>query len=658
MTANLMTIATEESDSHISSRAFFWLSLLVIAGVAAFLRLYAIDRLPPGLFGDEAVEGLDALDVLAGNFGIWFHAHLGREPIYVYLVALSYSVFGITALATRLPAIVAGMLTIPATFLLTREWGRSAFVSSGRSRQIVRITLLTTALTAISFWHVQMTRDAHRDTLLPLVEAVGYWLLWRALRTGVWKTYVVAGAVLGLAIYTYSPGRFVGVFVALFFSIEAGIYFWGRTGSQTTVSSRRSVSFLVAAAFAACVVMLPLGAYFAQNPIQFSRRFDSVSVFDTDSPPAALASSVVGNLAQFVIPGAGYQSKHYNLPGKPVFDLFVAPWFLIGVGIALARWRMPAYRFLLLWFVVMLMPAFLTADMIPKGVRALGVVPGIFIFPALAMEQAVEWAEANGGRLFRSVVILIVVSLAASATWTAFDYFSAWARMPELPLAFDADMVEVSQFLQQQPSGRPVYISSQVYRPPTEMLLGRHVPTSRYTDRATLVREFDARTVLVVGANDNDAAYLFVREHAPPERLLQQLAPLTTKITEGRYYSAVQIGGIVPPEQTIDLAFNPYLRLTGYSRLVGDPRGIVLYWRVSQLPNDRQDIRTTLTYAGRQGSAVPQEERIFGYPPLEWAVGDTVVEWHVEGSPDKVTQFSIQVTRGNERWDSPFVPMR
>src|SRR5512142_3175503 len=182
-------------------RTLNWIAVLLIVLAALVLRVYAIDRLPPGLFGDEAVEGLDALDVLASNFAIWFHAHLGREPLYVYLVALSYAAFGVSALATRLPAIVAGLLTIPAAFFFVRE---SASRLQGRA---TRLALLATALLAISFWHIQMSRDAHRDTLLPLVEALGYWLLWRAIRTRTWKTWAVSRAVAGPAIYTYSPGR-------------------------------------------------------------------------------------------------------------------------------------------------------------------------------------------------------------------------------------------------------------------------------------------------------------------------------------------------------------------------------------------------------------------------------------------------------------------
>jgi 4-amino-4-deoxy-L-arabinose transferase-like glycosyltransferase len=86
-------------------RRYFWLALIAL--VAIVLRVNAIDRLPPGLFSDEAVEGLDALDVWAGNFQIWFHAGLGREPLFVYLVAASYALFGVTPLTTRLPAILA-----------------------------------------------------------------------------------------------------------------------------------------------------------------------------------------------------------------------------------------------------------------------------------------------------------------------------------------------------------------------------------------------------------------------------------------------------------------------------------------------------------------------------------------------------------------------
>ncbi len=653
--------------------------VLLIAIVAIAWRVYAIDCLPPGLFGDEAVEGLDALDVLAGNFQIWFHAHLGREPIYVYLVALSYALFGVSPLATRLPALLAGILTVPATYFLVREWARG-LLDRPRAH---RLALLTTTLIAISFWHIQMTRNAHRDTLLPLVEAAGYALLWRAFHTRDWRFYASAGAVLGLAIYTYSPGRFVGVFVVLFVLVEfLGWWFVDRRrrtaeGKNIVVGQRSSVLGLAVAALVALIVMLPLGIYFAQNPAQFTRRFDSTSIFDQPDPVVALATSVVGNLAQFVVPGAGYQSKHYNLPGKPIFDLFLALWFIVGIVIALKGWRQSQYRFLLLWFAVMCVPAFLTADMIPKGVRVLGVVPGVFIFPALAMDELIERAAGstlreaitatNRARLNRMELALpnpfvivfvfgfIGLSIIGSGVWTTYDYFVAWANHPDLSLAFDADQTQIADFIQQQPPTQPIYISYPVYRAPTLMLLGERVPTSRYVERATRFKESDARTTLVANA---EALYIFAPERIPPMAWLTRLAPLAVPVAGDKYFVAYRLGTFAPPQRTLDVEFNPYVKLIGVSHYDDEPRGVVLYWQVLALPPDRQETAVTLALFDARGALVTQDEYRVGVPPLEWSIGDVFVEWRVRDLSSDAMQFSLELKRGASTWHSPMLSLR
>jgi hypothetical protein len=523
-----------------------------------------------------------------------------------------------------------------------------------------------------------MTRNAHRDTLLPLVEAIGYALLWRAFRTRSLLTYAASGAVLGLAVYTYSPGRFVGVFVGVFVAAEFLIHRLtadrrrmtddgrlmpkdeGRRVSVTSLPSsvlcRSSFVGLALAALLAILVMLPLGVYFAQNPVQFSRRFASVSIFDADAPLVAFATSVAGNLAQFVVPGMGYQSKHYNLPGKPVFDLFIAPWFLAGIAIAFARARQPQYRFLLLWFVVMCVPAFLTADMIPKGVRVLGVVPGVFVFPALAMEWASEKSKGKSQKWLPFLTFsFLLLTFVGSATWTAYDYFVAWANLPEAPLAFDADQAEVAEFINQQPRDLPIYISQEVYRPPTLMLLGERVPTSRYVDRATRFKELDGRSALIFGANQPGAITIFVRDYAPADEWFERVAPESTPVGTGKYFVADRLGAPAPPQQSLNVEFNPLLRLIGVSRF---DDGIVLYWRVVALPTDRAEIHATLTLFDARGAVVARSRQRFGVPPLEWAIGDVFVEWHALDVPAHATQFSIETTRGAAVSQSPLLPLR
>lgn len=627
-------------------RARSWVVLLLIASVGLALRVYAIDRLPPGLFGDEAVEGLDALDILAGNLGLWFHAHLGREPLFVYLVALSYKALGISPLATRVPAVVAGFLTIPATFFVAREWAMSTMT---RERSI-RLALVTTLLVSISFWHLQMTRDAHRVILLPLVEAVGFGLLWRSLRTSNPLALAGAGAVLGLAIYTYSPGRFVPVLVVTFVAIELAAHYMRFRSAVPEI--RWNWKGLVAGGALAVVVMLPLGLYFLQNPVQFSRRFESVSVFDAQSPFEAFGTSVVGNLAQFVVPGSGYQSKHYNLPGKPIFDFFMAPWALAGLGICLTRLKQSPYRFLTLWFIVMLTPSFLTADMIPKAVRGLGVVPGVFIFPALALEGL--WERARDS--WRPAAVgLVAVSLAGTAGLTVYDYFYTWARMPELPAAFDADMVELSQYVHTQAQHHPIYVSTEVYRHPTVMLLAKQVPTTQYFDRSVGIREFSARAGVVWQPGQADAIYVFAHGQEPDEAWLTRAAPGAKQVAQGLYYRAYTLGGLQVPQQSLDLSFNPWLRLVGYSRYADEPQGVALYWQVVQLPPDRAETQTTITLQDGVGSSVTQGQHALSVPPMEWGLGDTIVDWYPLEIPGSTSQFNVQLVRNKASATSPEV---
>src|SRR6185369_14080222 len=97
-----------------------WAVLLAIVVLGGLLRFYQVGSTPPGLYQDEAFNGLDALNILAGSHPIYFPANNGREPFYMYLSAAGVAAFGRTPLAIRFPAAVVGTLLIAATFALGR----------------------------------------------------------------------------------------------------------------------------------------------------------------------------------------------------------------------------------------------------------------------------------------------------------------------------------------------------------------------------------------------------------------------------------------------------------------------------------------------------------------------------------------------------------
>lgn len=98
-----------------------FLLLLIIVLCAAFLRFYQLDRLPPGLFYDEAFNGVDARRVIEGvSRAIFFHGNNGREALFIYLQSLFVWLLGYKAFALRLTSAFVGILTIPIIFQLTK----------------------------------------------------------------------------------------------------------------------------------------------------------------------------------------------------------------------------------------------------------------------------------------------------------------------------------------------------------------------------------------------------------------------------------------------------------------------------------------------------------------------------------------------------------
>ncbi|MER3513588.1 MAG: hypothetical protein C4310_03650, partial [Chloroflexota bacterium] len=136
-----------------------WPVVLAIILLAAALRFPALGQAPPGLYQDEAWNGLDALQVLQGARPLYFAANNGREPLFIYLVALAVGALGPSPAAIRLVAAVLGTLTIPATYALGRTWFNR------------RVGWLAAAILAITFWHVHLSRIGFRAVALPLIAA-------------------------------------------------------------------------------------------------------------------------------------------------------------------------------------------------------------------------------------------------------------------------------------------------------------------------------------------------------------------------------------------------------------------------------------------------------------------------------------------------------
>jgi 4-amino-4-deoxy-L-arabinose transferase-like glycosyltransferase len=465
--------------------------VLSILAVAAWFRLYEVGQAPPGPHYDEAAAALDAIDILNGHHMAFSPRSYGREMLFVYVAAPLVALLGPTRLALRLPIAVVGILTVLATYLLARE------LSCEDKGQAKWTGMLAALFLALSFWHLALNHLSFRANYLPLFESLCFLFLWRAIRTGHVRDYLLSGIFLGLSLHTYTAARFVPVVLILFF---AGLWLTPR-GRALARPHWRRWALLPLVAF---VVLMPLLIHFAFHPEHLFLRPGAVAIWNPSIHQgdfwALAARSVLGNLALFG--WGGDPNWLYNIPGRPGMDAVQAVLFWMGVLLCMARWRQPRYFFLLVWWLIMLLPSILAPDPIPHSLRAIGTVPVACILAARPLVELSSHLPRRFPRLGRVVPVALLVALPAYLGWAGYDtwhsYFRTWLPRDEVYYAYHGHMADLAEQINRDTDTEAVYIfpvnfdrRGETYQENTLELLHHGPVPFRYiaVDDATVVHD-------------------------------------------------------------------------------------------------------------------------------------------------------------------------
>jgi 4-amino-4-deoxy-L-arabinose transferase-like glycosyltransferase len=407
-----------------------WLLLALVFVAGAGLRFYRLGALPPGLYQDEAYNGLDALDVIAGARPIFFPANNGREPFYIYTVAASVTALGRTPLAVRLPAAIVGSLTVLAAYAL------------GRALYHPRLGLLAAAVTAFTFWPVALSRIGLRAGSLPLFLALGL-----ACAAAGWRRQprslgllALGGALYGFTFYTYLASRFVPL------ALLAFLVFWYSAQRQSFPAARELAAFVVPAA----VVALPLLLAGLRQPEILVGRAGQVSVLNPAINHGDLAGMLARNAAAALgmFNWRGDDIARHNLPGRPVFDLLLGAAFLAGayrLGRQVLRERRLPAALLLAWVAMLLLPTILAEDT-PHFLRSVGVLPAVCLVAAAGLDWL--WGAPRLPAPVRQG--LVAAALLAGGLWTARDYFGRYASAPDTGYLFQAAAASLTEEIRDQ----------------------------------------------------------------------------------------------------------------------------------------------------------------------------------------------------------------
>jgi len=625
--------------------------------IGAALRFISLERVPPGLSHDEAFNGITALEVwLLGRREIFFEIYNGIEPLIVYWQALYLMLFGITPVAMRLVNVTAGLLIIPLTYTLANHQLR-VHLGSRTARAGAFLAALGITL---SFWAVFVSRLALRAITLPLLEMLAFYFLWRGLFADQegdssilarrFAYFALGGASLGAAMYTYLSSRFLPFVPMLFFG------YWLLRGQ-----SRRG-HWLGMLLFFACwgLVFAPLGVYYLNHPDVFGQRAGQVL-----NLPLALAGDLrplitdtLRTLGMFSVVGA--DTSRYGLAGRPLFDPLGAVFFSAGLIVALARLRCPArqsapYAFLLIWWLVMLVPDFITGES-PHFLRAIGALPPTYILWGLGILSIGAWLVPRVPAVARRLVLpALVLYLVATGWFTVRDYFGHWASDAEARAIYGADFTEVAHYLEtNEDLEGPIALSAAYYRDwdrfRLDLQMHHHPP---------FVVWFDGQQTLLLPPPGSgiDPTYIFPRSALPHPRWLDllQVESAGDEISVYRLKPGVQLALDDPLDVVInDPGTSPPVgtaQLLGYQvegeAQAGEMLSLLLHWQpLRDVPGD-PDFAFFAQLRDRRGYTWAQVDAN-GYAVVDWQPQVQVLQWLELSLPPDLPPLSYELVIGME----------
>ncbi len=418
--------------------------LFLVLIIATFLRTYQLDKFPPGLYPDEAMNGNNALEAIkTGDYRVYYPENNGREGLFINIQAQFLRAIGQNEpWALRLFSALVGILTVAGIYFFAKELF---------SR---KVGLLCAFLLATSFWHINFSRIGFRAISACMFAVWGLYLLWYAIRKsnegkgGLWQA-ILGGIIFGLGFHTYIAYRVTPLLLLI-----PLIYF-----RKNNCFWKILLAFLVGAFIAG----LPIGLYYLQNPGDFFGRTSQISVFSSDSALKDLSLNIGKTLLMFFYDG-DYNWRH-NYAGRAQLFWPVALMFLGGIILGLgaifkrylgsrslhdednselgARKMRASFWLIFLWFGLGLLPVIISNEGLPHALRALLLIPPAIVLAGVAGIWFYEKTKEHlRPKILGGLTILFLILLFLEAYQT---YFLLWGPNQNTQGAFAANYVNIGE---------------------------------------------------------------------------------------------------------------------------------------------------------------------------------------------------------------------
>lgn len=405
--------------------------IIIILILAAALRLWQLNTIPPSLNWDEISLGYNSYSILKtgqdewGNFLPLSFKAFGdyKLPGYVYL-DVPFTFFGLNEWTTRLPSAILGIGFVLLTYLILKKL------------QDEKTAIWASLIAAIIPWTIITSRIALEAQLAFFLTVLGFYFFLIGLKKNLFL--LLSSFCFGLTIFSYNSSRIVTPILLIFL---ASIW-WKDLSRQKLFST---ISFLIFLLF--FIIALPYALLQdssaryrwttildegAINSINESRRvsklpenlkqltYNKVTYFAAESSKNYISHFSPSFL--FISGGSNYQ---FNVPGIGLIYPVILPVILLGLWQVFKekkRWQI----YMLAWVLVAPIPAAITRDS-PHSLRSI-----MMIFPLVAISGLGFKALTLDKRHIISILALIVLSFNLFWFWGKYsldyvrDYSWSW----------------------------------------------------------------------------------------------------------------------------------------------------------------------------------------------------------------------------------------
>ena len=575
------------------------LASLVFVLLAGFwLRASSLEQYPPGVSNDEAKNLIDSVYISQTGRTPFYEDEGRPEPINRLISAMGAILYGNSIWAFRLTSAFWGLIT-----LSTMYWTATQCFHDTSPQHRKLIGLFATIALAIALGHLTVTRSLYRAVPLPffILMTIGFTV--RGLRTYKWSDFFWVGVFVACGIYTYTSG-FV---VPIVFLLLGAFLLITRFKDIKQWLPRLMLTGIILAILTSPIIYLLL-----TQPSAVLARASDVSQA-TDS---SLTSKLEIMAGQFFTEGD--ENPQYNVANAPLIAQMLIPFFFIGIGALLLRFRRPSSLIIGGLLLLNIIPVILT-DEITHGLRIyseFAIIPlviGASLAPIFWLTE--KFAKPSVITYIGLIAILIIglfqINL-SHQTYTGFwnNADTEWRRW----VVYDRELTHNEWFFRSDRKALTDWIKAQdtplllpveeLYRDAQRGMLMSHYP---YVDSANDITSLPDNTQVVITWSLEKGDFLTETKHfallqdetitlLPPltEASHQQLLKDISSATDITYDSdnIPVVAKAYTPSNTSELSYDSPIETSSPLAIFNDELEIISWYGEETITNGGETIYT------------------------------------------------------------------